>query len=69
MPENPASTGSVTASSTGSAVHEAAVQLRNKLVQLAIADAQSPLHGAAEADVRVDNGRLSLASNGARGED
>lgn len=31
MPENPASTGSVTASSTGSAVHDAAVALRQKL--------------------------------------
>jgi xanthine dehydrogenase YagR molybdenum-binding subunit len=31
MPENPASTGSVTASSTGSAVHEASLALRQKL--------------------------------------
>jgi xanthine dehydrogenase YagR molybdenum-binding subunit len=31
MPENPASTGSVTASSTGAAVHDAAVALRQKL--------------------------------------
>jgi xanthine dehydrogenase YagR molybdenum-binding subunit len=31
MPENPASTGSVTASSTGSAVHEASLALRTKL--------------------------------------
>lgn len=31
MPETPASTGSVTASSTGSAVHEAALALRQKL--------------------------------------
>jgi xanthine dehydrogenase YagR molybdenum-binding subunit len=50
-------------------VNEAAVQLRRRLVQLAIADAQSPLHGAAEGDVRVENGRLSLASNNSRGED
>jgi xanthine dehydrogenase YagR molybdenum-binding subunit len=69
MPENPASTGSVTASSTGSAVNEAATQLRRRLVQLAIADAASPLHGAMESDVRVVDGRLSLASNNARGED
>jgi xanthine dehydrogenase YagR molybdenum-binding subunit len=69
MPENPASVGSVTASSTGSAVNEAAAQLRRRLVQLAIADPRSPLNGAAEGDVRVENGRLSLASNGARGED
>lgn len=34
MPENPASTGSVTAASTGSAVHEAATALSNKLQSL-----------------------------------
>ena len=38
MPENPASTGSVTAASTGSAVHDVAVALRQKLAQMAIAD-------------------------------
>jgi xanthine dehydrogenase YagR molybdenum-binding subunit len=35
MPENPASTGSVTASSTGAAVHDAAVALRQKLEGIA----------------------------------
>jgi xanthine dehydrogenase YagR molybdenum-binding subunit len=35
MPENPASTGSVTAASTGSAVHEACVALKAKIEQLA----------------------------------
>ena len=59
MPENPASTGSVTAASTGSAVHDVAVALRQKLVQLAINDAQSPLHGAIESDVRAVDGRLT----------
>ena len=58
MPENPASTGSVTAASTGSAVHDVAVALRQKLVQLALADPQSPLHGAIESDVRAVDGRL-----------
>ncbi|MDQ6633460.1 MAG: xanthine dehydrogenase family protein molybdopterin-binding subunit, partial [Gemmatimonadota bacterium] len=69
MPENPASTGSVTASSTGSAVNEAATQLRKKLVQLAITDPQSPVHGAAESDVRVMNGWLSLTGGSGRAED
>ena len=68
MPENPASTGSVTAASTGSAVHDVAVALRQKLVQLAIADAQSPLHAVAESDVRATDGRLALAGNAARSE-
>ena len=68
MPENPASTGSVTAASTGSAVNVAATALRQKLVQMAVTDAASPLHGAAEVDVRVADGRMSLASDGTRGE-
>jgi xanthine dehydrogenase YagR molybdenum-binding subunit len=58
MPENPASTGSVTAASTGSAVHDVAMALRQKLVQMAIADARSPLHGAVEANIKTANGRL-----------
>src|SRR5205823_3757714 len=59
MPEDPASTGSVTAASTGSAVHDVATALRQKLVQLAIGDPQSPLHGVAEADIRIGDGRLT----------
>jgi xanthine dehydrogenase YagR molybdenum-binding subunit len=35
MPENPASTGSVTAASTGSSIHDTAVALRGKIEQLA----------------------------------
>jgi len=58
MPENPASTGSVTAASTGSAVHDVAMALRQKLVQMAIADARSPLHGAVESNIKTANGRL-----------
>ena len=68
MPENPASTGSVTAASSGSAVHDVAMALRQKLVQMAIADAQSPLHGVAEGDVRTVDGRLTLSSDSSRGE-
>jgi xanthine dehydrogenase YagR molybdenum-binding subunit len=68
MPENPASTGSVTMASTGTAVHEAATLLRSRLVGMAIADRQSPLHGAAEADVVVVQGRMALASDAQRGE-
>jgi xanthine dehydrogenase YagR molybdenum-binding subunit len=68
MPENPASVGSVTAASTGTAVYETATQLRSRLVQLAIADPASPLQGVAESDVRVVDGRLSVASDGSPGE-
>jgi xanthine dehydrogenase YagR molybdenum-binding subunit len=68
MPENPASTGSVTMASTGTAVHEAAALLRSRLVGMAAADPASPLHGAAESDVVVVDGRMALASDARRGE-
>lgn len=68
MPENPGSGGSQTAASTGSAVQAAAAAARDRVVQLAVADAASPLHGAAPADVRASGGRLSLASDPTRGE-
>jgi xanthine dehydrogenase YagR molybdenum-binding subunit len=53
MPENPASTGSVTAASTGTAVHEAATALKAKIEQIAPGVALS--NGAA-ADVIAKNG-------------
>ena len=68
MPPTPASVGSATASSTGPAVNAAALAARQKLVQMAIADAASPLHGAREDDVRTAEGRLSLASDGSKSE-
>jgi len=68
MPENPASVGSVTMASTGTAVHEAATLLRSRLVGMALADRDSPLHGVAESDVVVVNGRMALAPDTQRGE-
>ena len=47
MPQAPVSGGSMTAASVGPAVQQAARAARAKLVALAIADALSPLHGAA----------------------
>ncbi len=61
MPETPVSGGSQTASSTGSAVKLAALALRDKLVGLAVADAQSPLHGLEPKAVQVVGGELSAA--------
>jgi xanthine dehydrogenase YagR molybdenum-binding subunit len=63
MPETPVSGGSQTAASVGSAVKAAALAVRSKVVQLAIADSQSPLHGASEDDVQIADGKLSLASS------
>jgi len=68
MPPTPASVGSATASSTGPAVNAAAMAARQKLVQIAIGDRASPLHGAREDDVRTADGRLSLATDPSKGE-
>lgn len=68
LPETPTSGGSQTAASVGSAVHLAALAVRSKVTQLALSDAASPLYGAREEDVLVENGRLALKSNLSRGE-
>jgi xanthine dehydrogenase YagR molybdenum-binding subunit len=68
MPETPVSGGSQTAASVGSAVETAALAARDKVVQLAIRDEQSPLHGASAEDVRVENGILRLGSNPTKAE-
>jgi hypothetical protein len=58
LPPTPVSGGSATASSTGSAVKMACLAARAQLVDLAVADAASPLHGLAAGDVDVDGGAL-----------
>ncbi len=68
LPETPVSGGSQTAASTGSAVYLAAQALREKLIQMAVSDGQSPLSGASAQDVAFENGRMFLRSNPAKGE-
>jgi xanthine dehydrogenase YagR molybdenum-binding subunit len=68
LPVTPVSGGSQTAASTGSAVQAAALAAISKLTQLAIGDGASPLHGAAEADVAAENGRLFLKADSTKGE-
>jgi xanthine dehydrogenase YagR molybdenum-binding subunit len=68
FPETPVSGGSQTAASTGSAVHLACMALREKLIQIAVSDAKSPLYGASARDVVIENGRMSLASSPLKGE-
>jgi len=60
MPEAPVSGGSMTVASVGPAVHAAATAARDKLVAVAVADARSPLNGAAPADVLTNDGWLSV---------
>ena len=59
LPQNPISAGSMTVTSTGSAVHLAAMAARDKLVQLAVSDGESPLHGARHEEVAIVDGRLT----------
>ena len=68
LPETPVSGGSQTAASTGSAVYLAAQALREKLIQMAVSDAQSPLSGVSSQDVVLESGRMFSRSNAAKGE-
>ena len=68
LPPNPISAGSMTVASTGSAVHLAAIAARDKLVQLAVSDPESPLHGARHEEIDVADGRLTWRGKPARSE-
>src|SRR4051794_14494546 len=68
MPKAPVEGGSMTVASVGSAVHEAALAARRKVVELASGDENSPLHEAKADDVEAADGRLFLKSDSARGE-
>jgi xanthine dehydrogenase YagR molybdenum-binding subunit len=57
-PETPVSGGSMTASSTGSAVKMASLALLEKLVAIAVGDAKSPLHGLRRESIDADDGQL-----------
>ena len=58
FPEAPPSVGSFTAASTGPAVHNACVALRRKLIELAVADPASPLHGLGADAIDAEDGAL-----------
>ena len=68
LPQNPISAGSMTVTSTGSAVHLAAVAAREKLVQLAVSDPESPLHGAKHEEITIADGRLTRRGDARGGE-
>ena len=68
LPQTPVSGGSQTAASTGSAVYLASQALREKLIQMAISDARSPLSGLGAGDVVLEKGRLYARGNPAKGE-
>jgi xanthine dehydrogenase YagR molybdenum-binding subunit len=68
FPETPVSGGSQTAASTGSAVKLAGQALREKVIQLAIGDPHSPVHGAGAGDVTIDDGHVVLKNSPAKKE-
>jgi xanthine dehydrogenase YagR molybdenum-binding subunit len=63
LPYAPTSGGSVSAGSVGAAVHNAAAAVRKKVVEMALADEDSPLHGRSEEDVAVEEGRIVLKAD------
>lgn len=66
FPETPVSGGSMTASSTGSAVKLAGLALRDKLSALAAADKGSPLHGLSPDAIEAADGVLLARGDAAR---
>jgi xanthine dehydrogenase YagR molybdenum-binding subunit len=68
LPKGSVHGGSGTTASVGSAVHEACLAVRSKLLALASKDERSPLRGATEEQVTYANGRISLKSDSSRGE-
>ena len=58
MPKTPGSGGSTTAGSTGSAVLRAGQAAKRKVIQLAVNDVGSPVHGLDAANVDIKDGRI-----------
>lgn len=68
LPKAPVSGGSQTAASVCPAIPAAALQAMLKLTEMAVADAQSPLHGLVSADLDFKNGRLFSKKDPSKGE-
>jgi xanthine dehydrogenase YagR molybdenum-binding subunit len=68
FPESPPSVGSFTAASCSNAVHQACRSLIAKLIERAVADERSPLHGLSVAGVAALDGALVAAADPSRRE-
>lgn len=68
LPFSPPAVGAITAASTGSAVKAACDSARDKLIELALSNTGSPLHGRLREDVAAGDGRLYLKSDPSCGE-
>jgi xanthine dehydrogenase YagR molybdenum-binding subunit len=60
LPNTSAAVGSAGATMVSAAVYAAGIALRDQLIAIAVADAESPLHGADPGSVDVRDGRLGL---------
>jgi xanthine dehydrogenase YagR molybdenum-binding subunit len=68
LPKAPVSGGSQSTASVAPAIEDAAKQLKLKMIQLAINDGQSPLHGASATDVDWKDGSIFVNSAPAKNE-
>jgi xanthine dehydrogenase YagR molybdenum-binding subunit len=68
LPKGPNSGGSQVSASAGGAVWAAALTLKSKAIQLAIADKKSPLFGQSEDSVQAEGGKIFMASSPGTGE-
>ncbi len=68
LPLAPLTGNSTTASSVGSAVQAAAMNARNKILEIAISDSDSPLYQAEPEKIIFDSGKLLLQNNPTVGE-
>jgi xanthine dehydrogenase YagR molybdenum-binding subunit len=63
LPKAPVSGGSQSSASVLPAIQDATTQLKLKLADLAVADAQSPLHGVKTLDIEARDGKLINKNN------
>ncbi len=68
FPKGANSGGSQVTASVGPAIRAASLGVISKLVQMAVADAKSSLHGQKEVDITADNGRIFLSTKTEVGE-
>lgn len=69
LPATGSPVGSNGAMMISAAVYNAGIAVRDQLIELAVNDPQSPLHGAAPAKVTAADGRLALDNDPATSED
>jgi xanthine dehydrogenase YagR molybdenum-binding subunit len=68
LPKAPVSGGSTTSGSVGGAVAQACSAALAELIEIARAQAKSPLHGAAAEDIVAENGMLALKTDSSKRE-